>query len=64
METDRELLTDPWQIRKDYTAKLEEYLSMISRVCRDSQIDYHLLDTSIPFDRALFGYLAKRSKLG
>jgi len=64
METGRELLTDPWQIRKEYMAKLEEYLGRISRVCRDSQIDYHLLDTSIPFDRALFGYLAKRSKLG
>lgn len=64
METDRELLTDPWQIRKEYMAKLEEYLGRITRACRDSQIDYHLLDTSIPFDRALFGYLAKRSKLG
>jgi len=64
METARELLTDPWQIRKEYMAKLEEYLGRISRACRDSRIDYHLLDTSIPFDRALFGYLAKRSKLG
>jgi uncharacterized protein (DUF58 family) len=64
METGRELLTDPWQIRKDYMARLDEYLSDISRTCRDSQIDYHLLDSSIPFDKALFGYLAKRSKLG
>lgn len=64
METGLEILTDPWQIRKDYMDKLGDYLKNISRSCRDSQIDYHLLDTSIPFDKALFGYLAKRSKLG
>ena len=64
METGRELLTDPWQIRRDYMAQLGDYLGWISRSCRDSHIDYHLLDTSVPFDRALFGYLAKRSKLG
>jgi uncharacterized protein (DUF58 family) len=64
METGRELLTDPWQIRKDYARRLEEYTGNISRVCRDSKIDYHILDTSVLFDKALFGYLAKRSKLG
>lgn len=64
METGRELLTDPWQIRSEYMKRLEEFTSRISRACRDSQIDYQLLDTSVQFDRALFGYLAKRSKLG
>lgn len=64
METGKELLTDPWQIRGDYISRLDEYLGWISKSCRDSHIDYHLLDTSVPFDRALFGYLAKRSKLG
>jgi len=64
METGRELLTDPWQIRRDYMDKLGDFLKSLSRSCRDSQIDYHLLDTSVPFDKALFGYLAKRSKLG
>lgn len=64
METGRELLTDPWQIREEYMSRLGDYLEWISKSCRDSHIDYHLLDTSVPFDRALFGYLAKRSKLG
>jgi len=64
METGKELLTDPWQIRGDYISRLGDYLDRISKSCRDSHIDYHLLDTSVPFDRALFGYLAKRSKLG
>ncbi len=64
METGRELLTDPWQIKEEYMSRLGEYLDVISRACRESRIDYHLLDTSVPFDRALFGYLARRSKLG
>jgi uncharacterized protein (DUF58 family) len=64
METGRELLTDPWQIRGDYISRLGDFLEEITRSCRDSHIDYHLLDTSVPFDKALFGYLAKRSKLG
>jgi uncharacterized protein (DUF58 family) len=64
METGRELMTDPWQVRKEYVRRLEEYTERIRKVCRDSQIDYHLLDTSVQFDKALFGYLSKRSKLG
>jgi len=64
METGRELMTDPWQVRKEYMRRLEEYTDRIRKVCRDSQIDYHLLDTSVQFDKALFGYLSKRSKLG
>jgi len=64
METGREILTDPWQVRKEYVHRLQEFTGLITNACRDSKIDYHLLDTSIPFDRALFGYLAKRSKLG
>jgi uncharacterized protein (DUF58 family) len=64
METGKELLTDPWQIRGEYMSRLGDYLGWMSKSCRDSHIDYHLLDTSVPFDRALFGYLAKRSKLG
>ena len=64
METGQEILADPWQVRQEYVKRLGEYTESINRQCRDSRIDYQLLDTSIPFDRALFGYLAKRSKLG
>jgi uncharacterized protein (DUF58 family) len=64
METGKELLTDPWQIREDYLKNMDKFLDFMSRGCRDSHIDYHILDTSVPFDKALFGYLAKRSKLG
>lgn len=64
METGQMLLTNPYQIRKEYIERLDDFIEKFSRACRDVLIDYHLLDTSVPFDKALFGYLAKRSKLG
>ncbi|OQX92375.1 MAG: DUF58 domain-containing protein [candidate division Zixibacteria bacterium 4484_95] len=64
METGQMLLTNPYQIRKEYIERLDDFIEKFSRACRDALIDYHLLDTSVPFDKALFGYLAKRSKLG
>ena len=64
METGQLLLTNPHQIRREYVEKLNEFVDSFARSCRESLIDYHLLDTSVPFDKALFGYLAKRSKLG
>jgi len=64
LETGEMLLTNPLQIRGEYVRRLNSFIEDFSRRCRDSLIDYHLMDTSQPFDRALFGYLAKRSKLG
>lgn len=64
METGQLLLTNPHQIRQEYVSRLNEFVESFSRACRDSLIDYHLLDTSVPFDKALFGYLAKRARLG
>jgi len=64
METGQMLLTNPHQIRKEYIERLNDFVETFSRSCRESLIDYHLLDTSVPFDKALFGYLAKRAKLG
>jgi len=64
METGRELLTDPYQIRHNYLRRLNDYIEYISNTCRQSRIEYTLLDTSVSFDKALFSYLSKRSKLG
>ncbi len=64
LETGEMLLTNPHQIRDEYVRRLESFIESFSRRCRDSMIDYHLMDTSEPFDKALFGYLAKRSRLG
>jgi uncharacterized protein (DUF58 family) len=63
LETEEELMTSPWQIRKEYTQRFKELVSRYTIQCRESLIDYVLLDTSIPFDYALFSYLSKRQRL-
>lgn len=63
LETNEEIMTSPWQIRKEYQDRLKELLNRYTLECRESLIDYVLLDTSVPFDRALFSYLNKRQRL-
>ncbi len=63
IETQEEILTSPWQIQKDYQARLQEWIEKYRLESRESLIDYVLLDTSIPFDEALIAYLSKRQRL-
>ncbi len=63
IETGEELTTLPWQIKKHFQKATREFSERIASECRQSRIDYHLIDTSEPFDRALYAYLAKRERL-
>ena len=63
LETDEEMPTQPWHIRRDYRRLLEEFVETLKRGCREQLVDYNLLDTSTPFDTALFQYLKKRKRL-
>lgn len=63
METGEEITTLPWQIRKHYEQATKDFSDRIASECRQSRIDYHLIDTSKPFDLALYAFLAKREKL-
>jgi uncharacterized protein (DUF58 family) len=64
METDERLLTQPWQIRGSYRETMGAFLEKYKRECRENYIDYVLLDTTTPYDVALFQYLSKRAMLG
>jgi uncharacterized protein (DUF58 family) len=64
LETNEELMTSPWQIRKEYTERFKALVNKYTLQCRESLIDYVLLDTSVSFDYALFSYLSKRQRLG
>jgi len=64
LETNEELTTQPWHIQKAYQESMKNFLETYKRECREHNIDYVLLDTSMPFDTALFLYLNKRMKLG
>ncbi len=63
LETKEELLTQPWHIQKSYRESMHEFLEFYKRECRENAIDYVLLDTATPFDKALFEYLNKRKRI-
>jgi hypothetical protein len=42
---------------------MDGLVARFRRECRESLIDYVLLDTAEAFDTALFSYLAKRKRL-
>ncbi|MBZ0198219.1 MAG: DUF58 domain-containing protein [Ignavibacteriaceae bacterium] len=63
LETDEEITTQPYQIQKAYKEAMDEFTHRIKSECLNSNIEYNLIDTSTPFDKALFGYIQKRRKL-
>ena len=50
--------------RRDYIEAIGEFRDRYQRECRRSGIDYVPLDTSMPFDKALMGYLINRRNWG
>jgi hypothetical protein len=64
LETGEELTTQPYHIQKAYQSSMKEFLEKYKISCRENNIDYVLLDTSTPFDVALFEYLHKRKRMG
>lgn len=64
LETSEELMTQPWHIQKAYQQEMKKFLDTYKKECREHNIDYVLLDTSVSFDVALFEYLHKRQRIG
>ena len=63
LETEEEMTTRPYQIQKAYQQSMKEFVDTIKKECLNSNIEYNLIDSSIPFDKALFSYIQKRSML-
>jgi uncharacterized protein (DUF58 family) len=63
METREVIPTLPAQIRTAYRRQMNELIQQYRQECLRSHVDYHLLDTSVPFGRALYAYLGKRGKM-
>ena len=64
LETTEEMMTQPYHIQQAYQREMHTFLERYKRECRENNIDYVLLDTTTPFDTALFQYLNKRKKMG
>lgn len=63
METGEELTTSPYQIKRQYAKAVSEFSDQVAAACRQANIDYHLIDTSTPFDQAIWAFLSKRARL-
>lgn len=63
LETGDELTTQPYQIQKAYREAMNEFTNKIKSECLNSNIDYNLIETSDPYDKALLRYIQKREKL-
>ena len=63
LESRARMRTFPQSLRDGYRKRVSEFLDDIERTTGNSGIDYCLLDTSKPLDRALVAYLAKRKRL-
>jgi uncharacterized protein (DUF58 family) len=64
LETQEEIVTQPWHIQKEYQKKVNKFIDFYKRQCRQNQIDYLMLDSSQNFDRALIEFLIKRKRIG
>ena len=63
IETKDELSTQPHQIRKAYQSAMNEFLEKLKSECLNNKIEYNQIDTKTPFDKALFAYFKKRTRL-
>ncbi|MBU0473468.1 MAG: DUF58 domain-containing protein [Bacteroidetes bacterium] len=63
IETKDELSTQPIQIQKAYQVAMNEFLDKLKSECLNNKIEYNQIDTKTPFDKALFSYFKKRTRL-
>ena len=63
LESGEKMRTFPQSLQDGYRRRVSEFLDDIEKTTGNSGLDYCLLDTSEPLDRALVAYLAKRTRL-
>jgi len=63
IESGREIITDPRQIKKSYQDNMEKFIDFYQYNCGKHRIDYMQISTDQPLDTALTKYLSKRKKL-
>ncbi len=64
LENGEQVPVVPQSFRDQYRALIQEHISALSTRFSEQRIDYALINTSEPLDRALFSYLSSREKLG
>lgn len=62
LETKERIQIDPVYVRDAYLEQVEAFIETYRRRCAESNIDYVMTDTSVPYDFMLSRYVAKRNK--
>lgn len=62
LETKDKIRAFPQSVKQTYRERVSEFLDEIEKTAGRSNVDYCLIDTSEPLDRALIAYLAKRKR--
>jgi len=63
LESREQIPVVPQSFRAQYRALIQEHISSLQAKFSEQRIDYALLNTAEPLDRALFSYLSSREKL-
>ena len=63
LESGEKIRTFPHSFKQTYTERVTEFLDEIAKTAGRSNVDYCLLDTSKPLDRAMIAYLSKRKRM-
>ena len=64
LETQHSLKGPPGAVRGEYRAAVQQFTQYCKKQCQAHGVDYCLLDTSEPLDKALAAYLKGRSRTG
>ena len=63
LETGEKYQVDPKSVRTAYLAELRAFIDRYKKACSDSDTEYVLADTSVPYDFMLRSYLARRQRM-
>jgi uncharacterized protein (DUF58 family) len=63
LESGEQVPVVPQSFRAEYRRLIQEHISRLTTKFSEQRIDYALLNTSEPLDRALFSYLSSRQRL-
>jgi uncharacterized protein (DUF58 family) len=61
LEQAKQVLTDPAPLRQAYQAELQAFLRAVRGSCQEREIQYQLVRTEQPIDRALSSFLVSRT---
>jgi uncharacterized protein (DUF58 family) len=64
IETNEFIKTQPYQLQATYQKAMDTFIENLRAELTGERIDYLLMDTTTPFDRALTEYLYKRQMIG